>query len=137
MGSSLIVEGIKVDADILESYFVCDLNTCRGACCTLKSEVGAPVEPAETDRIQNALSEILPFMSDEGRQDIAANGWVKTSGGKHFTPTLGGKACVYARFEKGIAACAMEAASTSATDATMMRVCMSVLLEAARDAGTR
>ena len=41
------IDSVLVNKDIANTKFTCDLNKCKGACCTMKSEYGAPLERAE------------------------------------------------------------------------------------------
>jgi len=49
------VNNVLVRQEIMETPFSCDLNKCKGACCTLESELGAPVNKVEIDEIKKKL----------------------------------------------------------------------------------
>ena len=110
--SSFSVGNAVLSDDIKENFFVCDLEACKGACC-VEGDSGAPLEDDET----KILEEIYPFVKDyiteEGRQVIAAQGtWVIDSDGDKVTPTLGAnRECAYALYdERGILKCGIEQA---------------------------
>ncbi len=108
----ILVGNAVLSDDIKENFFVCDLEACKGACC-VEGDSGAPLEDDET----KILEEIYPFVKDyiteEGRQVIAAQGtWVIDSDGDKVTPTLGAnRECAYALYyERGILKCGIEQA---------------------------
>ncbi len=63
----LIIEDKLVSSDLIDKHFVCNLNSCQGACCW-EGDMGAPFSDEEIDIIDNILYEILPRLSDESRQ---------------------------------------------------------------------
>lgn len=108
----ILVGNAVLSDDIKENFFVCDLAACKGACC-VEGDSGAPLEEDET----KILEEIYPFVKDyiteEGRQVIAAQGtWVIDSDGDKVTPTLGAnRECAYALYDdRGILKCGIEQA---------------------------
>ncbi len=108
----ILVGNAVLSDDIKENLFVCDLEACKGACC-VEGDSGAPLEDDET----KILEEIYPFVKDyiteEGRQVIAAQGtWVIDSDGDKVTPTLGAnRECAYALYDdRGILKCGIEQA---------------------------
>ena len=108
----ILVGNAVLSDDIKENFFVCDLEACKGACC-VEGDSGAPLEDDET----KILEEIYPFVKDyiteEGRQVIAAQGtWVIDSDGDKVTPTIGAnRECAYALYdERGILKCGIEQA---------------------------
>ena len=108
----ILVGNAVLSDDIKENFFVCDLEACKGACC-VEGDSGAPLEDDET----KILEEIYPFVKDyiteEGRQVIAAQGtWVIDSDGDKVTPTLGAnRECAYALYDdRGILKCGIEQA---------------------------
>lgn len=108
----ILVGNAVLSDDIKENFFVCDLEACKGACC-VEGDSGAPLEEDET----KILEEIYPFVKDyiteEGRQVIAAQGtWVIDSDGDKVTPTLGAnRECAYALYDDGgILKCGIEQA---------------------------
>ena len=56
----LQIKDTLVSLDLIEKYFVCDLDSCLGACC-IDGDAGAPLAAGEADRIK----EVLPLIKDE------------------------------------------------------------------------
>ena len=59
------IEGILVRTEISEIKFTCDLKKCKGACCTMESQYGAPIMKDEIKKLESLLPEILPFISEK------------------------------------------------------------------------
>lgn len=105
------LKGAMVSEEIAESYFVCDLVKCKGACC-VEGELGAPLEDHELDLIEKAYPDVKPFLSAKGIKAIEKQGtYVLDSDDDYSTPTIGGKECAYAVYdENGILKCGIEQA---------------------------
>lgn len=54
------IKDTLVSLDLIERFFCCDLDACKGQCC-LDGDAGAPLAPGESDRIR----EILPIIWDD------------------------------------------------------------------------
>lgn len=104
--------GDKVLAlSLLEEKFVCDLEKCLGACC-VQGDAGAPLLDDELPLLDSIFPVLKPYLRTESVAAIESEGTYVTdvSDGEKVTPLLGGKECVYAVFENGIARCAIEKA---------------------------
>ncbi|MBK8624745.1 MAG: DUF3109 family protein [Saprospiraceae bacterium] len=63
----LVIQDILISEEIIEEKFFCDLNACKGACCT-EGDYGAPVDDEEMDSIHqyiDVIKENLPVRSQE------------------------------------------------------------------------
>lgn len=100
-----------VDIEVFTEPFACDIEQCKGACCTIPNCYGAPLEGEEIAAIQRALPRVLPMLSDAQRAVIAAYGVAEqTPGGQWVTTTVEGRECVFAIVSDGIARCALHRA---------------------------
>ena len=108
IGETLISE------DLLERYFTCDLEKCKGACC-VEGDLGAPLEAEELKPLEHNFKDIEPFLTEEGLEAIKEQGlYILDFEGDYSTPTIGGRECAYAiRDENGILQCGIEVAYTS------------------------
>jgi len=97
--------------DLFSEHFVCDLSACKGACC-VEGDAGAPLLEDEIDKLEDNLSEIMPFLNEQGKAAITkAGAFVVDVDGEYVTPLVKGKECAYATFdENGIAKCGIEQA---------------------------
>ena len=97
--------------DVAESYFVCDLKNCKGACC-VEGELGAPLEMDELKELEKIYDQVEPYLSSEGKKAIKDQGtYIFDSEGEYSTPTIGGKECAYSVYdEDGVLKCGIEKA---------------------------
>lgn len=100
-----------ISEDIIDNDFVCNLSSCKGACC-IEGDAGAPVEESELRIMKRIYPEVEPYLTDEGRAAIEAQGvYVKGEDGEWETPLINGGECTYVvRNESGWALCAIEQA---------------------------
>jgi len=102
---------ILVSDDIKEVEFVCNLEKCKGACC-VEGDLGAPLEEAELETMHAIQKEVLPYITQAGAQAIKEQGpYILDEDGDFSTPTIGGKECAYALYDKqGVLKCGIEQA---------------------------
>ena len=100
-----------VSEDLIGKDFVCNLNSCKGACC-IEGEGGAPLTKKETKILQDIYPQVKPFLRKEGIEAIEEQGVFITSKQSELeTPLVKGKECAYVTFsEDGIAGCGIEEA---------------------------
>lgn len=107
----IAIDNVLLRDEIIEDQFVCDLTSCKGACC-VDGEAGAPLEDAELKELENVMKEVWPYLTNEGRLEIERQGkyvFDKTHG--WVTPTIDSQICVYGfKDEQGIVKCGIEKA---------------------------
>ena len=105
------IHNILVSDAITQEQFVCDLERCKGACC-VEGDAGAPVEPDEIDILEKERENILPYLTEKGKDAIERQGVVvEDSDGDDVTPLVNGKECAYTVFnDQGVASCGIEKA---------------------------
>lgn len=59
----LVIQDVLISEDIVEEKFVCDLNVCKGVCCSA-GDYGAPVEQSEMEMISKSLPHLEPYLTD-------------------------------------------------------------------------
>lgn len=103
------VGDVILSEDLFEEHFVCDLSTCKGACC-IEGDAGAPVEFEEIEAMESNLEKILPFLTEEGKQSIQKQGvFTVDVDGEYVTPLNNGKECSFTTFDRnGVAKCGIE-----------------------------
>ncbi|RPI65472.1 MAG: DUF3109 family protein [Ignavibacteriales bacterium] len=104
------VEDVLVRREVTETHFACDLEKCKGACCTLESEFGAPLAEDEIKIINDILPVIKKYIPEEHVEEIEQNGFYVKRSNELLTQTVGRKACVFVYYENGIAKCGIEKA---------------------------
>jgi hypothetical protein len=100
-----------ISDDVAEKHFVCDLLKCKGACC-IEGDLGAPLEKEELPILDKIYKKVKPYLSKEGKEAIEEQGlYILDEDGDYSTPTIGGKECAYAVYDKkGILKCGIEMA---------------------------
>ena len=67
------IDGVILSDDVMDEFFVCNLDQCKGACC-IEGDLGAPLTDDELEQIELAYPEVAPYLTNEGRAAIAAQG---------------------------------------------------------------
>ncbi|SUB89975.1 Protein of uncharacterised function (DUF3109) [Porphyromonas macacae] len=89
-----------ISEDILEIYFSCDYEKCKGVCC-VEGESGAPLEEGETELIRKYLPEIKPYLSSKALEIIEKQGVSYfDEDGDEVTSIVNGKDCVFTTYDK-------------------------------------
>ena len=55
----LEIQDTLVSLDLIERYFCCDIDKCKGQCC-IEGDAGAPLTPAERDTIEALMPTLRP-----------------------------------------------------------------------------
>ncbi|MER3524328.1 MAG: DUF3109 domain-containing protein [Ignavibacteria bacterium] len=99
-----------VDNAVAHASFCCDLERCKGACCTLEGGRGAPLEDDELLEIEKAYPIVKRYLDDTHIQTIESKGFYEGSPGDYTTMCVEHGACVFVFRENGIAHCSFEKA---------------------------
>ena len=74
----LQIDNTVISLDLLEERFVCDLVSCKGACC-IEGDSGAPLEDNEIEIIEELMPLIWDDLSDVSKKVIEKQGVCFTS----------------------------------------------------------
>lgn len=99
-----------IDDNVARSTFCCDLQQCKGACCTLQGGRGAPLEDHEVLEIEKAYPIAKRYLGATSLNNIEQWGTHEGHSGNYATPCIQEKECVFAYFDEGIAYCSFERA---------------------------
>lgn len=104
-----LIKDTLVSTDLIERFFKCDLAVCKGECC-IDGDAGAPLLESEKNEIEKHLHEIMPLLSENGRQVIKERGVSYTDQeGDLVTMLINGCACAFTEIDKdGVCLCALE-----------------------------
>ncbi|MDZ4845210.1 MAG: DUF3109 family protein [Chitinophagales bacterium] len=106
----IAIDNILVSDAVVQDYFTCNLNACKGACC-VEGESGAPLEPEELETLEKIYPQVKPYLTEEGIQIIEAKGFfAEEKKGEYKTPLMKDGACVYIRYENKMAQCGIQKA---------------------------
>ncbi len=106
----MIIDEITFEENIKRTYFACDIEKCKGACCTLDGGRGAPLLDEELQEIENAFPIIKKYLPEKHLATIKKYGLYEGNPGKYATQCVENKACVFVYYENDIALCAFEKA---------------------------
>ncbi len=107
----LQIKDTLVSLDLIERFFVCDLDRCLGECC-IEGDAGAPLLPEEEKAITDNLDRILPLLSPRAREVVESQGpaYIDPEGDL-VTSILDGRDCVFTTYAPGgKCLCALEKA---------------------------
>jgi len=104
------VEDVIISEEVVKTNFACNLKKCKGACCTVESEYGAPLREEEIDEINGIIDVVKKYLPETHVQEIEKKGFYNTIKNKLMTRSLDKKACVFVFYEGDIAKCSLEKA---------------------------
>ena len=104
------IEDILVRPEITETKFSCDIEKCKGACCTLESEYGAPLLEEEIKKIAEVLTSAEKYLPNQNIKIIEADGFFEKKDGEFLTRSIENKDCIFVYYDNGIAKCSIEKA---------------------------
>ncbi len=111
MNSNFIdFNGILVDKKIFTKKFSCDLEKCKGACCTMKSDYGAPLLKDEIEEIEKVYDIVKENLSERNVKEIEENGFWEEKENMLMTRSIGRRDCVFVYWDGDVAKCAIEKA---------------------------
>lgn len=104
-----VIKDTLVSLDLIERFFVCDLDVCKGQCC-IDGDAGAPLNEEEKACIDASIPEILPLLTPGGRKAIEEEGSAYYDcEGDLVTTLIEGCNCAFSVFsDDGICLCALE-----------------------------
>lgn len=106
----ITVKDVLVRKEVITTPFACDLKKCKGGCCTIESDYGAPLLQEEVEIIEKILPVVKEFLPENHVKVIETKGFHETIDGELMTASYGNKACVFVYYDKGIAKCGIEKA---------------------------
>ncbi len=105
-----IIGEAAVDDAVAAAHFCCDIELCKGACCTLEGGRGAPLDDDEVLEIVKAYPIIKKYLTEKNVQAIKTTGLYEGTPGEFATNCIEQRECVFVYRENGIAKCSFEKA---------------------------
>ncbi|MCL5990529.1 MAG: DUF3109 family protein [Bacteroidetes bacterium] len=106
----ILIENILLEEEITETSFSCDLNKCKGACCTFPGKYGAPLKDDEINMLYDNFDNAKQFLSKKSLDYIDKHGFYEGSKENYSTMCIDKKDCVFVYYENSVAKCAIEKA---------------------------
>lgn len=107
----LQIKDTLVSLDLVEQYFCCDLERCKGECC-IEGDAGAPITEDEDGKLRDVLPHIWEDMSPAARREVRDSGvsYIDSEGDR-VTAIVNGRDCAFTCYAPGgICLCAIEKA---------------------------
>ncbi len=104
------IDGIIVNPDVIKTEFTCDLSKCKGACCTMESEFGAPLTLEEVQKIDKILPKVLDYLPEKHKNAIIEDGFYEQEDDLLMTKSINNRDCVFVFYEGDVAKCGIEKA---------------------------
>ena len=109
----ILIDDILVSQEIVDNYFVCQLQKCKGACC-YEGDYGAPLESSELEIIRQNIKKIYPYLSKASQLKIEESGfYTQNANNKEQLETalMDDASCVFmGKNELGVTFCGIEKA---------------------------
>lgn len=104
------IDDIVVLKEVVTEKFTCDLEKCKGACCTMKSSFGAPIHQNEIGEIERNFNSIKKFLNDNSIMEIKKNGFWESKNNSLMLRSVNKRDCVFVYYVGDIAKCSIEKA---------------------------
>ncbi len=104
------IDNLLLDEEIVHTNFTCDLEKCKGACCTFPGENGAPLLDDEIEIISKAAKEAKKYLSKKSLEVLESKGFYDGRAGRYTTVCINKRDCVFVYYDGDIAKCALEKA---------------------------
>ncbi|MDE6340458.1 MAG: DUF3109 family protein [Muribaculaceae bacterium] len=107
----LKIQDTLVSLDLIERFFICDLDKCLGACC-IEGDAGAPLTDDEYERLCELMPEVYPLLSPAAQKVVEEQGpGYYDEEGDLVTSLVDGRDCVFTTYAPGgKCLCALEKA---------------------------
>ncbi len=99
-----------IDERIFNTKFTCDLQKCKGACCTLKGAGGAPILDEEVQKIKLNLHAVKKYLTQRNLDVLESEGFFLGEKGNYSLNSVKDEDCVFSFYEDGIAKCSFQKA---------------------------
>ena len=109
-GNLFELEDVIVNIDVVITRFECDLAKCKGACCTMESDFGAPVTQQEISEIDKVLPVIKEYIPEEHYRIIKNSGFWYRQLDQLMISSRNKRECVFSYYDGDIAKCGIEKA---------------------------
>lgn len=105
------IDKTLVSLDLIEEFFLCDLDSCKGECC-IEGDAGAPITNEEYEILKKILPIVWEDLTPAAKQIIEEQGVAYIDeDGDLVTSIVNGRDCVFTTYApNGMCFCALEKA---------------------------
>jgi hypothetical protein len=100
----------KIDNDIFCIKFKCNLENCKGKCCTLEGTLGAPLLESEIKLVEETIPEIIDLLPEKNKKVLYTSGFYVKIGNRLYLNNVNDNECVFSYISNGIARCVFQTA---------------------------
>ncbi len=104
------VEDVTINNSLIDEYFFCDLEKCKGACCTLENAYGAPLAIEEANTLAKIFDKVINYLPEKKQTALKKYGPFEVHKGNYHTRTIDERECIFVYYENEIAKCSLEKA---------------------------
>lgn len=104
------MEKFIIDDRIFDVKFSCDLQKCKGACCTLKGAGGAPILDEEILKIKSSMSFVKKYLDKKNLDALENEGFYYGNKGDYALNNVEDEECIFSFSEEGITRCSFQKA---------------------------
>ena len=97
-----------IDRKIISTQFLCELSSCKGACCTFPGGSGAPVRDDEREILQACWEQVRADVPEEHRREVELYGLFEHDGEELTLRCYDDRACVFVCYDGDVAKCAIQ-----------------------------
>lgn len=97
-----------INPDVTTTKFVCDLEQCKGACCTFPGGSGAPIDQDEIPELKNAFPIARKYLPEEHVRIVERDGLFHYHDSETMLRCYNDRACVFVMYEDSIAKCSIQ-----------------------------
>lgn len=102
------VDEVTISSTVIEEYFQCDLEKCKGACCTIENAYGAPITLEEVNILIDIQDKLVKYLPSKHVEILNKYGPYEVHKGFYHTRTFEDKECIFVYYQNSIARCAIE-----------------------------
>jgi hypothetical protein len=106
----ILLDDLLLQEQVLTTHFACDLQRCKGACCTMSGGAGAPLLDSEVDDLRGAVAAALPYLPERSRTLLGEKDPVEGQAGDYSVACLDDADCVFVYYDGAVAKCGIERA---------------------------
>lgn len=99
-----------IDDRVFNVKFACDVEKCKGACCTLEGTLGAPILEEEIEEIKKVIPFAKNYLTPRNKKVLDTEGYYVYYDKEYHLNNVDDNDCVFSYIEGGIAKCAIQKA---------------------------